>query len=170
MTEPQIIAPIIDPQITALIPHRAPMLLLNRLVSVGDTSACAEIDITPEASFFQSAKGVPAWIGVEYLGQTAALIAGFQLQQGRVEPHLGLLLGTRKFTATTSWFPPQTTLVITCTEVAVVGQNLATFAGEIHDKNSGVLYASAKLSVFRRAFSSEHLQSNPLQPDPLQPE
>lgn len=136
--------------IEQLIPHRAPMLLLDRLVNVTDSSASAEIDIRPDASFFTSEQGVPAWIGVEYLGQTAALIAGFQLHQGRVEPHLGLLLGTRKYVAHRPWFPPRVTLTVTCTEVAVVGQSLATFAGEIYDKQSGALYASAKLSVFRR--------------------
>lgn len=145
-----------DPRIEQLIPHRPPMLLLNRVVSLSDSSASAEIDIVPEASFYKPGRGVPAWIGVEYMGQTAALIAGFQLQQGRVEPHLGLLLGTRKYMANTPWFPPQAELIVTCTEVAVVGQNLATFAGEIRDKESGVVYASAKLSVFRRPLEPEN--------------
>lgn len=144
-------------QIEQLIPHRPPMLLLDRLVEVTGNRSCAEIDIHPAASFFSPGQGVPAWIGVEYLGQTAALIAGFQLHEGRVEPHLGLLLGTRKYVAHTPWFPPHATVTVTCTEVAVVGQNLATFAGEIRDKKTGALYASAKLSVFRRPLKSDEV-------------
>src|SRR5690606_3578638 len=103
-----------------------------------------------DVSFFIPGKGVPSWIGVEYMGQTAALIAGYQLQQGEVEPHLGLLLGTRKYTAGRPWFPVASCLTVTCNQVAVVGQNLATFQCEIHDRQTLELYASAKLSVYRR--------------------
>lgn len=140
----------IDPQILQLLPHRQPMLLLNRLVDVGANRSCAEVDIVPGASFFSDGKGVPAWIGVEYMGQTAALIAGFQLAQGTVAPHIGLLLGTRKYAAAVPWFPAGAVLSVSCVEAAVVGQNLATFTCEIHHKQTGDLFATANLSVFRR--------------------
>lgn len=136
--------------LTRLIPHRPPMLLLHRLVSVSGTSSVAEIDITPDVPFFSAGKGVPGWIGIEYMGQTAALIAGYQLQQGMVEPHLGMLLGTRKYTAHKPWFLPGVILQVSCQEVAVVGQELATFACEIRDKLSGQIDAEARLSVYRR--------------------
>lgn len=144
----------IDPQLLSLIPHRPPMLLLTRAVVVSNNASVAEIDISTESSFFVAGKGVPAWIGVEYMGQTAAMIAGFQLQQGEVEPHVGLLLGTRKYQTKVAWFCESETLQVTCKELAVVGQNLATFLCEINSKQTGELYASAKLSVFRRALQS----------------
>src|SRR5690606_18531643 len=144
-----------DPQIEQLIPHRPPMLLLNRVVSLSDNSASAEIDIVPEASFFKPRRGVPAWIGVEYMGQTAALIAGFQLEQGLVEPHLGLLLGTRKYSAHTPWFAPGAQLRVICQELAVVGQSLANFTCEIQDLHSDALLASARLTVYRRPHNNE---------------
>lgn len=133
-----------------LIPHREPMLLLNSVRELGDNFSTAEIIISKSSSFFMPAKGVPSWIGIEYMGQTAALIAGYQLQQGTVTPHLGLLLGTRKYEAFTAWFKEDDVLLVSCKEVAVVGQELATFQGEIRNKNDGVLYATAKLSVFRK--------------------
>jgi predicted hotdog family 3-hydroxylacyl-ACP dehydratase len=145
----------IDSRLIQLIPHRPPMLLLTRLVNVENSMSCAEVDIKATSPFCEPEKGVPSWIGVEYMGQTAALIAGFQLEQGTVEPHLGLLLGTRKYQATSPWFPLDSTLLVECVEVAVVGQNLATFACEIHNKHSGDLYASAKLSVFRRPLQTD---------------
>lgn len=144
-----------DAQISQLIPHRSPMLLLSRLRKVSHNAAQALVDINADSSFFTIGKGVPSWIGVEYMGQTAALIAGYQLQQGIVESHVGLLLGTRKYQANTPWFAEGCSLIVSCTEAAVVGQSLATFQCEIHDHETHALYATAKLSVFRRPLDIE---------------
>lgn len=133
-----------------LIPHREPMLLLSSVCELGDNFSTAEIIISNSSSFFMPGKGVPSWIGIEYMGQTAALIAGYQLLQGTVTPHLGLLLGTRKYEAFASWFNEGDVLLVSCKEIAVVGQELATFQCDIRNKNDGVLYATAKLSVFRK--------------------
>ncbi len=140
----------IDPQIYELIPHREPMLLLNRVVRLGQTFSCAEVDINEESSFFIAGKGVPSWIGLEYMGQTAALIAGHQLQQGMITPHLGLLLGTRKYEALVPYFFASDVLQVRCTEVAVVGASLANFNCDIVNLRDQRLCASAKLTVFRK--------------------
>lgn len=139
-----------DARLFDLLPHRPPMLLLDRLADVGNTFASAEVDISPSASFYQPDHGVPSWIAIEYMGQTAALIAGYQLQQGTVAPHQGLLLGSRKFHAFVPYFNEQTTLLVRCSELAVVGENLATFDCEVTDNHEGSLVAKAKLSVFRK--------------------
>lgn len=144
-----------DSRLLQLIPHRPPMLLIDQLLALGANHSSAQVNITPASSFFVAGKGVPAWIGLEYMGQTAALIAGFQLEQGLVEPHLGLLLGTRKYTAFTPWFAPGAQLKITCQELAVVGQNLANFTCDIHDFHTGAALASARLTVYRRSLSHE---------------
>lgn len=141
---------LINDSLHALIPHREPMLLLSSVGELGNNFSTAEIIISKSSSFFMQGKGVPSWIGVEYMGQTAALIAGYQLQQGTVTPHLGLLLGTRKYEAFTAWFKEGDVLLVSCKEIAVVGQELATFQCDIRNKSDGVLYATAKLSVFRK--------------------
>jgi predicted hotdog family 3-hydroxylacyl-ACP dehydratase len=140
----------IDSRIYDLIPHREPMLLINRVIELGQNVSCAEITISKDSSFFIADKGVPSWIGVEYMGQTAALIAGYQLQQGTVAPHLGLLLGTRKYDAFVSYFCAGDVLQVRCTEVAVVGDSLANFQCEIINVRDQSRCASAKLSVFRK--------------------
>jgi len=137
-----------------LIPHREPMLLLNSVCELGDSFSTAEITISSSSSFFMPEKGVPSWIGIEYMGQAAALIAGYQLQQGAVTPHLGLLLGTRKYEALTAWFKEGDVLLVSTKEIAVVGQELATFQCDIRNKNDGALYATAKLSVFRKPLTN----------------
>ncbi len=137
-----------------LIPHREPMLLLSSVCELGDNFSTAEIIISKSSSFFMQGQGVPSWIGIEYMGQTAACIAGYQLQQGTVTPHLGLLLGTRKYEAFTAWFHEGDVLLVSCKEIAVVGEELATFQCEIRNKNDGVLYSTAKLSVFRKPLAN----------------
>lgn len=144
-----------DPRLLQLIPHRPPMLLIDQLLEVSANRSSAQVNITPTSSFYVEGKGVPAWIGLEYMGQTAALIAGFQLEQGLVEPHLGLLLGTRKYSAHTPWFAPGAQLRIICQELAVVGQSLANFTCEIQDLHSDALLASARLTVYRRPHNNE---------------
>lgn len=133
-----------------LIPHKPPMLLLSRGIAVTGRSACAEIVIDARSAFLVPGRGVPSWIGVEYMGQTAALIAGYQQRHEQLAPHLGMLLGTRRYTVSSAWFEEGATLRVTCEEVAVVGHQLATFQCEIHDRLTGVQAASARLSVFRR--------------------
>ena len=135
----------------ALIPHRAPMHLLSEVITLKSNYASALVKIHQGSSFFiDKLGGVPSWIGVEYMGQTAAMIAGFQLREGLIGPHVGLLLGTRKYEASVANFRSGINLEITCKELAVVGDNLATFSCDIHDHQSHVKLASAKLSVFRK--------------------
>lgn len=133
-----------------LIPHRSPMLLLDEVIDVTNNSSSSRVIVSDKSSFFMDQKGVPAWVGVEYMGQTAALIAGYQLENGTVEPHVGFLLGTRKYQANLRWFTPGADLVVSCQELAVVGNSLATFHCEINEAKNGEVLATAKLSVFRK--------------------
>lgn len=142
-----------DPQLYDLIPHREPMLLIDRVVRVAADSAEAEVRIHPQASFFQTDQGVPAWIGLEYMGQTAALIAGYQLQQGLTRPHLGFLLGTRQYSMSTSWFSDGDLLQVECQQAAVTGEHLAQFACTI--RRARDVLATAKLSVYRKPLEQE---------------
>ncbi|NMH60667.1 3-hydroxydecanoyl-ACP dehydratase [Alteromonas ponticola] len=142
-----------DERVLELIPHRPPMLLINKLLKVTESSSSALVVIDSEASFFQADKGVPAWVGLEYMGQTAALIAGHQLQLGVVSPHLGFLLGTRTFTAECDYYETGK-LKVSCREKAIVGDGLATFECLIEtypqDAQQAECLATATLSVFRR--------------------
>jgi predicted hotdog family 3-hydroxylacyl-ACP dehydratase len=61
-----------------LLLHRGSMLLISRILHVDAGSAEVEIDISGHSSFFIPGKGVPGWIGIEYMSQAAAVIAGYQ--------------------------------------------------------------------------------------------
>ena len=133
-----------------LLPHRPPMLLIDEIIAVDQRSSKAIVYINEQASFYEPGLGVPAWIGIEYMGQTAALIAGYQLKQGLVEPHLGFLLGTRHYNSHCDYFSEQSKLLITCEEKALVGDSLATFDCSICYYGQSDQLATANLSVFRK--------------------
>ena len=140
------------PQLLSLLPHRSPMLLLDEPVHVNATSGVALVCITEQSTFYIPGVGVPAWVGLEYMGQTAALIGGFQQQAGDLDDHTGFLLGSRQFSSTLPMFSVGTTLRIQCEQSALVGDTLANFDAQIylHNGSDDAPIATAILSVFRQ--------------------
>lgn len=131
------------------------MLLIHQLVEVASDRASALVEVADDLPFYLSDQGVPSWVGLEYMGQTAALIGGYQQQLSKGEAQVGFLLGTRSFVANTDFFTLGQTLLITCREKASVGEGLAQFECHIIDNtNSDRVLASATLSVFRKPASA----------------
>lgn len=139
-----------EPEIFDLIPHRPPMLLINSIEAVDEKCASSIVLIDEQTPFFQADMGVPSWIGLEYMGQTAALIAGYQLREGLTQPHLGFLLGCRNYNARQDYFKPSTRLRVACIQAASVGESLVTFNCTIQDNSTQQEIALASLSVFRK--------------------
>lgn len=137
------------------------MLLLNKVISVNDESATALTTIDEDSLFFVPDKGIPIWVGLEFMGQTAALIAGFQQQQGQLASHTGFLLGSRAYKGNQAWFQPGHSYTIHCQQDALLGESLASFKCTIHDgcieqatdipPNSAESVASALLTVYRQS-------------------
>lgn len=145
-----------DPTLFTLLPHRPPMLLVNQIVQLNEQRS-ETIVIIDAKSPFSSDLGVPSWIGLEYMGQTAALIAGYQEQAGLCEPQLGFLMGSRKYTSSIEHFANGQNLRIICEQGTLVGSSLANFnctiknvIGDSDDLDDGQTIATATLSVFRR--------------------
>jgi predicted hotdog family 3-hydroxylacyl-ACP dehydratase len=95
-----------------LLPHRPPMLLLDRLLAGDSTFARAEASVDADHRFFEEGKGVPAWALVELFAQTAALIGGLKSRAEGVPVPQGFLLGTRRLECPVSHVPAETKLVI----------------------------------------------------------
>jgi len=142
-----------DDVILRYLPHRPPMLLVNRLIEISQNHSIAKVWIDEQAPFFTEI-GVPAEIGIEYMGQTAALIAGFQLEQGLSKPHLGFLLGTRNYSCRQDYFSPNQSLIVECREKALVGDSLATFDCLIKIENQTEVIAQSNLSVLRKSLDN----------------
>ena len=121
------------------------MSLLSRIVDHGDDWLRAEVDVGAESMFAED-RGVPAWIGLEYMAQTIAAYAGLQERLIGKPPKVGFLLGTRKYSSSADYFVAGQTLMIRV-EVEMVGDNgLNVFNCEIRGEN---VRAQAVVNVFQ---------------------
>ena len=91
--------------------------------------------------------GVPAWVGLEYMAQTVALYAGACAKRAGRDIGIGLLLGTRRYTAATDRFRLGALLVIRVTESWHEGQ-MGVFDCCVEGEEP---LAEATLNVFRPA-------------------
>ncbi len=133
------------------------MLLINKILAVSNKESSAEVFIDEETPFYEKGLGVPACIGLEFMGQTAALIAGNEAIKNPADAKLGFLLGTRKYQSTIAYFKENSILVVECTEGAMVGETLASFNCTIRYQNDPEIVAKASLSVLRKS-PAENIQ------------
>jgi predicted hotdog family 3-hydroxylacyl-ACP dehydratase len=83
------------PPIVELVPHRPPMLLLDRVLSYDGELVVCETILGPESPFAERGE-VPAVVGIEYMAQTIAAGAGLSAREkGNEGGKTGFLLGCR---------------------------------------------------------------------------
>jgi len=86
------------PDIGSLVPHQAPMLLIDKLIDVDELTVHCQVNIQADGLFFdKQINGVAAWVGIEFMAQTVAAWSGYHAWlQGKPAP-IGFLLGTRRY-------------------------------------------------------------------------
>ncbi|HEY5450700.1 MAG TPA: hypothetical protein VIQ54_18230 [Polyangia bacterium] len=83
------------PPIVELVPHRPPMLLLDRVLSYDGERVVCETVLGPDSPFAEQGE-VPAVVGIEYMAQTIAAGAGLSARdKGDQAGRTGFLLGCR---------------------------------------------------------------------------
>ena len=135
------------PAIASLVPHAAPMLLLDRLCEATATTARCEVRVGETLALFLRDDGaLPGWVGIELMAQTVAAWSGYQghLRQG--EPQIGLLLGARKYQCHLARLPAGSLLTIDCEQLLQDGA-LASF--QCYLRCDGELVAEARLSTIQ---------------------
>ena len=141
----------LDDRLFDWLPHRPPMLLLSEVLTVSADAAVSRIRLSDESPFYLPALGgVPSCVGIEYLGQTAALSNGWQQQQGLAKPTLGIFLGCRRYTAHVHSFDADTVMRVEAGDAKFAGDSLVTFAGHIFCDQTNKQLASGVLTVLRR--------------------
>jgi predicted hotdog family 3-hydroxylacyl-ACP dehydratase len=94
-----------------LVPHSGKMSLLTEITGYGDDWLSAQVEIT-EHSMFADKRGVPSWVGLEYLAQAIGAYAGLKERRKGERPKLGFLLGTRKYSCDSDYFVPGDVLTL----------------------------------------------------------
>ena len=135
------------PAIASLVPHAAPMLLLDRLCEATATTARCEVRVGETLALFLRDDGaLPGWVGIELMAQTVAAWSGYQGHQRQEEPQIGLLLGARKYQCHLARLPAGSLLTIDCEQLLQDGA-LASF--QCYLRSEGELVAEARLSTIQ---------------------
>ena len=80
------------PPIETLVPHAAPMILLDRIVARAPDRVTCELTVRPDAPFVE-ADGVAAVVALEYMAQAAAVFAGLRSVADGAPIRWGFLIG-----------------------------------------------------------------------------
>ena len=81
-----------------VLPHSGDMVLLDEVLDYGDDFAVSSVTVTPQSRFFEPALGgIHASIGIEWMAQTIAAMAGIHSLQNNRPVQVGFLLGTRRY-------------------------------------------------------------------------
>lgn len=91
------------PDVSALLPHSAPMVLLSEVLEITPTGARTRTRIGENTRLFEATDGsVSASILIELMAQSVGVYAGSQAREAGLPPKIGFLLGTRRLTTTLS--------------------------------------------------------------------
>lgn len=130
------------------LPHKPPMVLIDGLESSTDMSVNTLTHITPEAGFYDAAiAGVPSWIGLEYMAQSAAVWVGLDNERKGHPIQPVFLVSSRQYTAAEPVFPLGESLHIQVKVELIEGEIMA-FSGRILDA-AGQLRAEALFTAYR---------------------
>lgn len=141
------------PPIEALLPHRYPMILLEKVIACGETSLVAAVTIRPD-SLFLEADGVPGHVGIEYMAQACGAFAGAEALRRGESVRIGFLLGTRRYIMHAPWFRLGERLTVSVS-LGYRDESMATFDGriEVADKPA----AEARLTVYQPQIAVEDI-------------
>ncbi len=131
--------------IERLLPHAAPMLLLDEALRYDEDSVTAAVTLGPD-HLFATPDGVPAHLGIELMAQTCGIWAGAHAMASGGAVRVGYLLGSRRYTAARPWFRIGERLEITAT-VVFRDQGMGVFDCLIF--SDGETVAEAQLSVYQ---------------------
>lgn len=129
-----------------VLPHRAPLLLLSRIVAWDSGSLVGEVDVREDCVLAEPGLGVPRWVAIEYMAQAVGALDGVRLRRAGQPVPPGYLLGTRQLDGTDGHFRPGTTLQITVQQVLDDASGLGVFSCRLVD---GERSLACQLTVYR---------------------
>ena len=130
--------------VPSLLPHSGAMVLISEPAAFGDGWAEAAVRIGEDSLFYKAGKGVPSWVGAEYMAQTIALYSGIRARRAGNDIQIGLLIGCRRFEVETEYFRLGIQLRIHVDEIWQDSQ-MAVFECSIENREQ---LAKARLNVF----------------------
>lgn len=130
-----------------VLPHRPPMILIDRLCHYTQEQAKCEVIITEQSQFYDHQRqAVPSYIGVEYMAQAIAAFAGADALDSGFDVQIGYLLGSRKYQPSIPWFELGAVLHIDVERLHEESSGLKVFQCQISIDQQTIV--DAKINVF----------------------
>ena len=98
-------------KILDVVPHQTPMSLLDTLESYSDNTLVSSLTIKEDSLFYEEL-GVPAWVGLEYMGQTIAAYGGVKARNEGRPVKIGFLVSSRRYESPQSHFKLGSKLIV----------------------------------------------------------
>jgi predicted hotdog family 3-hydroxylacyl-ACP dehydratase len=87
-----------------VLPHEGCMLLLDAMIDADAERVVCKVTIRRDSMFCDGVNGVPSWVGLEYMAQTASTYSGIDEARVGKKPTIGLLLGSRRYASAVPYF------------------------------------------------------------------
>lgn len=130
-----------------LLPHSGDMVLLDRILDYGEDFAVSQVTVSDQSLFYEAQiDGIHSSIGLEWMAQTIAAMAGIVALQKNKQVQVGFLLGTRRYLPSQIVFGTNMVYVIKVKQLYHEANGLGAFDCLI--EQDGQLIAEAKLNVF----------------------
>ena len=130
-----------------LLPHSGDMVLIDQMLDYGDDYGVSRVKVYATDKFFEEdINGIHSAIGLEWMAQTIAAIAGIMALQNNRSVQVGFLLGSRKYEPAKSVFKLGEEYTIRVEQLYREENGLGAFQCTIHEGDK--LIADAKLNVF----------------------
>ena len=134
------------PDVATLVPHEAPMILIDKLIYVDENSVHCQVFINANSPLFdKQSETVNAWVGIEYMAQTISAWSGYQSFLKSETSPIGFLLGSRRYNSNTPLFNNGDILDIYA-EKLLENEGMGVFSCSI--KRADKELANGQLNVF----------------------
>lgn len=134
-----------------LLPHEGRMLLVDELLEHREDGIVTALTIHANSVLCDGVSGVPAWVGMEYMAQTACAYAGIQEARAGEKPRISLLLGSRSYQARVPVFSIGARLVVSAQLMMRDEADLVVFQCSIRDADSHAELAVGDIKAIRPA-------------------
>jgi predicted hotdog family 3-hydroxylacyl-ACP dehydratase len=134
------------PDVATLLPHDAPMILIDKLIDVAELTIHCQVTIDSDGLFFdKKMNGIPAWVGIEFMAQTVAAWSGYHAWLKKQPSPIGFLLGSRRYNSECDIYKQGQVLDIYAQQL-MESEGMAAFKCRI--ECAGKEMASSQLNAF----------------------
>lgn len=145
--------------LTKVLPHKPPMILINDVVdyNIEEKWLVSKVIIDEKSLFFdRSLNGISSTVGIEFMAQTIGCYAYFKNECKT--PKIGFLLGSRLYNTGIDVFPKGETYTLKVNEI-FTDEQIVAFDCIMYDKDEEEV-ASATINVYQSDDIMEFVSEN----------